>query len=44
MRNRAVRGWVLLLGLLGLSVLAQAEPGALPLTVLQRQLDRKSVV
>ncbi len=37
MRNRAVRGWVLLLGLMGLSVLAQAEPGPLPLTVPQRQ-------
>ncbi|WP_312252652.1 transporter substrate-binding domain-containing protein [Stenotrophomonas sp.] len=37
MRNGAVRGWVLLLGLLGLSLLAQAEPGPLPLTPLQRQ-------
>ena len=37
MRNRAVRGWGLLLGLMGLSVLAQAEPGPLPLTVPQRQ-------
>lgn len=37
MRNRAVRGWILLLGLLGLSVLAQAEPGPLLLTPEQRQ-------
>ena len=37
MGNRAMRGWVLVLGLLGLSTLAQAEPGPLPLTPLQRQ-------
>ncbi|WP_079224775.1 ATP-binding protein [Stenotrophomonas maltophilia] len=32
MRNRAVRGWAFLLGLLGLCALAQAAPGALLLS------------
>ena len=37
MRNGTVRGWVLLLGLLGLSLAAQAGSGPMPITPLQRQ-------